>query len=79
MQEKEAIINICLVQIENSITHVNCSASQACLVMLSNYPSDLIFNLQLTTIKDSYLIELVCVSSQLMCFLIMNDDNKLCT
>ena len=41
------------VQIENSVTLDNCSAS---LVMPNSYPHDGIFNPHITTIKDSYIL-----------------------
>ena len=56
MQEKEPIIVWCELKIPSlGITVGHHSAS---LIMLNNYPCDGIFNLHLTTIKDSYI--LVC-------------------
>ena len=50
---RKRINNGRLMQIENSVTLDNCSAS---LVMPNSYPYDGIFNPHITTIKDSYIL-----------------------
>ena len=50
---RKRICNDCSVQIEYSVTWDNCSAS---LVMPNSYPCDWIFNPNVTTIKDSYIL-----------------------
>ena len=48
------IFNCCEVPIENSVTRVTVRHHEAWRVMPNSYPSDGIFNLHLTTIKDSF-------------------------
>ena len=54
MQEKEPIM--VLWRIENSVIRVTVGYHSASLAMPNSYPCEGIFNPQLTTIKDSYIL-----------------------
>ena len=55
---RKRVHNDSSVQIENSVTRVTVQHHLASLVMLNNYPCDGIFNKHLSTIKDSYILNL---------------------
>ena len=54
---RKRIHNGSSLQIENSITRITVRHHKASLVMSNSYPRDSIFNLNLTTIEDSYILQ----------------------